>query len=78
MPFAWKDEQQKAINTLKNTFILVPVLARFDPDRDVILETNTSNSMSTRVLSQYDDDNVVYPVAYVSKKHSPTKCNYEI
>jgi hypothetical protein len=32
IPFAWTDEQQKASDALKNTFISVPVLARFDPN----------------------------------------------
>jgi hypothetical protein len=67
-----------AFDTLKATFILVPVLAHFDPDQDVIVEIDASNYVSTGVLSQYDNDNVLHPVAYFSKKHSPTEYNYEI
>jgi hypothetical protein len=78
VPFAWTKEQQTAFDTLKDTFISVPVLAPLDPDRDVIVEMDTSNYVSTAILSQYDDDNVLYPVAYFSKKHSATECNYEI
>ena len=29
-------------------------------------------------MSQYDDNGVLYPVAYFSKKHLPIECNYEI
>jgi hypothetical protein len=78
VPFAWLTEQQIAFDTLKATFISAPVLACFDVDRDVIVEMDTSDYVSTGVLSQYDDDNVLHPVAYFSKKHSPTECNYEI
>jgi hypothetical protein len=39
---------------------------------------DTCNYVSASVLSQYDDDNVLHPMAYFSKKHSPTECNYEI
>jgi hypothetical protein len=39
---------------------------------------DTCNYVSGSVLSQYDDDNVLHPMAYFSKKHSPTECNYEI
>jgi hypothetical protein len=71
-------EQQMAFDTLKATFTSAPILARFDPDRDVIVETDASDYVSTSVLSQYDDDNVLYPMAYFSKKHFPVECNYEM
>jgi hypothetical protein len=68
-------EQQMAFNTLKVTFILVSILAYFDHDRDIIVEMDTSDYVSAHVLSQYDDDNVLYPMAYFSKKHSPVQYN---
>ena len=42
------------------------------------METDASDYVSTRILSQYNDEGVLHPVAYFSKKHSPTECNYEI
>jgi hypothetical protein len=39
---------------------------------------DTSDYVSAGVLSQYDDDGILYPVAYFSKKHSLAECNYEI
>jgi hypothetical protein len=30
------------------------------------------------VLSQYDDDGILHPIAFFSKKHSPAEYNYEI
>jgi hypothetical protein len=59
-------------------FTSVPVLARFDHDCDVIVETDASDYVSAGVLSQYDDDGILHPVAYFSKKCSPAECNYEI
>jgi hypothetical protein len=78
VPFAWSTEQQMAFDTLKATFTSATVLACFNPDRDVIVEMDASDYVSAGVLSQYDNDNVLHPVAYFSKKHSPTECNYEI
>jgi hypothetical protein len=60
------------------TFTSAPVLDRFDPDQDVIVEMDASNYVSTGMLSQYNDDNILHPVAYFSKKHSPVECNYNI
>jgi hypothetical protein len=67
-----------AFDTLKATFTSAPILPHFDPDRDIIVETDTSNYVSASVLFQYDDDNILHPMAYFSKKHSPAECNYEI
>jgi hypothetical protein len=71
-------EQQIAFDTLKITFTSAPILAHFDLDWDIIVEIDTSDYVSTSVLSQYNDDNILHPVAYFSKKHSPMECNYEI
>jgi hypothetical protein len=76
--FVWKEEQQRVFDDLKNTFTSAPVLARFDPHHDVIVETDTSNYVSGGVLSQYDDDGILHLVAYFSKKQSLAECNYEI
>jgi hypothetical protein len=54
------------------------ILHHFDHDWEVIVETDTSDYISAGILSQYDDEGVLYPVAFFSKKHSPAKCNYEI
>ena len=42
------------------------------------METDTSDYISAGVLSQHDDDGILHPVAFYSKKHSPAECNYEI
>jgi hypothetical protein len=34
--------------------------------------------VSGRVLSQYDEEGTLRPVAFFSKKHSAVECNYEI
>jgi hypothetical protein len=42
------------------------------------METDASNYVSTGMLSQYDDNGILHPVTFFSKKHSPAECNYEI
>jgi hypothetical protein len=76
--FKWGPEEQAAFAALKIAFTTAPVLRRFDHDRDVIVETDASDYVSAGVLSQYDDDGILHPVAFFSKKYSPAECNYEI
>jgi len=55
-----------------------PVLPHCDHEREVIIEKDGFDYVSAGVLSQYDDEGVLYRVAYYSKKHTPTECNYDI
>jgi hypothetical protein len=45
-------------------FRSAPALAQFDPDRDIIVETDASDYVSTAVLSQYDNDGILHLVTY--------------
>ena len=76
--FNWDKEQQLAFEEHKRRFTTAPILAHFDFERDVIVETDASDYVSAGVLSQYGEDGILHPVAYFSTKHSPAKCNYEI
>jgi hypothetical protein len=76
--FVWNSSCQHAFDRLKKAFTEAPVLKPFDWTKDVIVETDASDYVSAGVLSQYDDEGVLHPVAFFSKKHSTTECNYEI
>ena len=77
-PFVWGSEQQLAFKTMITAFTTAPALRQFDHEREVIIETDASDYVSAGVLSQRDDEGVLHPVAYFSKKHSPAECNYDI
>lgn len=51
---------------------------KFDPDKQIIVKFDASNYDIERVLFQFDFTNILWPVAYFSKKHSSAKCNYKI
>jgi len=55
-----------------------PILRHFDPDRPIVVEIDASDFVSGGLLSLTDEEDVIHPVAYFSKKQSPTECNYEI
>lgn len=76
--FEWNSACETAFRLLKRKFTEAPVLAHFDWEKDVILETDASDYVSAGILSQYGDDGILRPVAFFSKKHTATECNYEI
>ena len=76
--FHWDNDQQLAFEELKRRFSTAPILAHFDFDRNIIVETDASDYVSAGVLSQYGEDGILHPVAFFSTKHSPAECNYEI
>lgn len=43
--------------------------------KDVVVEADASDYVSTGVLSQYGDGGLFRSVAFFSKKHSPAECN---
>ena len=70
--------QKKAFEALKMAFTTAPILQHFDFEKAIVVETDASDFVSAGVLSQPDDNGVLRPVAFFSKKHSPAECNYEI
>lgn len=77
--FTWSDAYRAAFEKLKLAFTTSPVLAHFEPEKPIILETDASDFVSAGVLSQYSaDGTLLLPVAFFSKKHSAAECNYEI
>lgn len=77
-PFVWTPACQSVFDSLKTAFTSAPILRHFDPEKDIVVETDASDFVSGGVLSQPDESGILHPVAFFSKKHSPAECNYEI
>jgi transposase InsO family protein len=77
-PFLWTEKTEAAFQALKQAFTTAPILHHFDPEKPIIVETDASDYVSAGILSQYDEEGRLHPVAFFSKKHSPAECNYEI
>ncbi|KAI1000182.1 hypothetical protein K3495_g8016 [Podosphaera aphanis] len=78
MVYRWGSDEQSAFDSLKKSLTSAPTLAFFDYNKQIVLETDASDWASGGVLSQYDDNKVLRPVAYFSSKHNAAECNYEI
>ena len=59
-------------------FLTAPNLLIFDPDRETVLETDSSGYSTRGVLMQYDEQGVLRPCAFFSKRNLPAECNYPI
>jgi RNase H-like domain found in reverse transcriptase len=76
--FKWNIKAQQAFDPLKTAFIIAPILRHFDPSSPVILETDSSDRAFGIVASQRDDDGILHPIAFYSRKLNSAELNYEI
>ncbi|KAE8216955.1 hypothetical protein CF319_g8841, partial [Tilletia indica] len=74
----WTPQCQEAFDTLKRAFTSASILQHFDPARPITMETDASDYALAAVISQPDDDGVLHPVAFRSRKLSAAELNYEI
>jgi len=76
--WSWNQEAEAAFKELKERFTTAPILAHFDAQRAVIIETDASDFAIGAVLSQRDEEGRLHPVAFHSRKFTPAEINYEI
>ena len=50
-PFHWDDKADETFKALKLAFISAPILAQFDPDRETVLETDSSGYCTGGIMS---------------------------
>jgi len=77
-PFVWNDACVQAFDNLKKQVSSAPVLRHFDLKRQAILKIDASNYVKGEILSQYDDEGVLHPVAFYSKSMISAEINYHI
>ena len=65
--FLLNTECDQAFQYLKAAFVTVPVLMKFDPDQQIVIESDASDYVTERVMSQYDKSGILRPVAYFLK-----------
>jgi hypothetical protein len=69
------EEGEKSLQT---SFTSASVLAHFNPDQPISLETDASDFAIAGILSQPRPDGELRPIAFHSRKMRPAKCNYDI
>jgi len=63
---------------LKQQMMTVFVLKHFNLIREAILKTDFLNYVNDKVLSQYDDEEILHLMIFYSKNMILTECNYKI
>ena len=76
--FEFDAAANQAFSQLKVAFTTAPVLAHFHPDRPSTIETDASDFAIAAIISQPDENGVMHPIAFHSRKLTPPELNYEI
>ena len=76
--FQWTANCEVAFETLKTRLVTAPLFCYPDFDKDFVLETDASKQGLGAILSQYQVDHKLHPVAYASRSISSTEANYAI
>ncbi len=76
--FEWTEICQIIFEELKQQMMTVFILKHFNSIRKAILKTNFLNYVNNKVLSQYDDKDILHSMIFYSKNMIFAECNYEI
>ena len=71
VPYVWSETQNTAFNTVKHLITTAPVLAFYDPKKELILENDACEyGIGSAILQEGR------PIAYASRSLSPSETNY--
>jgi hypothetical protein len=62
--YVWTDKCENTFQILKKVFTEAPVLRHYDPEDIIVLESNASDYAIAGILSQYNKEGVLRPVAF--------------
>jgi hypothetical protein len=76
--FIWTKEASQSMDKLKESLIKDVMLSYPDQTKQFFLDTDASDHTISSVLSQYDSDQQLRPVAFFSRKLSEAELNYSV
>lgn len=68
--FQWTPKAERAFQILEEAFTSAPVPIHFNPEKAIIVDNYASNYFSAAVRSQHNDNEILHPMAFYSKKHA--------
>ena len=76
--FEWIVKIEKVFNLFKKTMTEIFIFRHYDRIKQIILKIDFSNYVNAKVLSQYDDEEVLHLVVFYNRNMIWIECNYEI
>jgi RNase H-like domain found in reverse transcriptase len=77
-PWVFTEEFQESFNFLKKAFTSAPILSHWVPDRPLVVETDTSDYALGAILSLFDEEGILHPVAFHSRTFTSAELNYDV
>jgi hypothetical protein len=76
-PWRWDPAAETAFSWLKEAFTKAPILAHFDPQRRIRVETDASKFAIAAILKQLQKDDQWHPIAFWSRKLIDAETRYD-
>src|ERR1700742_1411259 len=73
----WSPECQAAFDFLKTAFTSAPILAHWEPNRPLIVETDASDYALAAILSIILTNGEIHPIAFLSRTFQAAELNYD-
>jgi Reverse transcriptase (RNA-dependent DNA polymerase)/RNase H-like domain found in reverse transcriptase len=77
-PGVFTKECRESFNFLKKAFTSAPILLHWVPDKPMVMETDTSDYALGTIMSLFNDEGVLHPVAFHSRTFTSAKLNYDV
>ena len=67
-----------AFNILKETFISNVIFCHYNSDYKIVIKIDALNYVFRDILSQYNENGILYSIIHFLKKHNLAECNYKL
>jgi hypothetical protein len=76
--YIWSEKCESSFQLIKSAFTEAPVLRHFNPKDPIVVECDASDYAIASILSQYDDNGKLHPVAFHGRTMIAAELNYDI
>src|SRR5664279_757191 len=74
----WGPEQEKSLDEIKQILVNKPVLSIYDPKKEHVVQTDASTDFIGGTILQLEDDGLLHPILYASRKCCDRESRYDI